>query len=583
MNYKKLGLKIGIEIHQRLDTKHKLFCSCPTKLSENEIREVKRRQRPIAGELGDVDPATLYEYYKNRKFYYKCFDTNCLIELDSDFPKPLNPEALQIALQLAKLLKLEIPDQLHIMRKIVTDGSNTAGYQRTVLIGQGTKQSIIMTKSGKVRIKDLELEEESAGIEGEDKGKITYRLDRLGIPLVEIGTESDITTPEQALEIAEHIGLLLRSLKVKRGIGTIRQDVNVSVKGGARVEIKGFQDLKNIPLLITNEIQRQLTLLEIKNKIKTLKIEQKKVTELFRNSKCRFLKQIVISKGEIIALNIKNFAGLMKTPCGGKTFGKELAYYVMPFGPQGFVDSDEDLDSYQLKQEFEELKKLFSATDNDLILVMGYRFKEDLEKATNALIERLKFCKKGVPEETRVALPDATTKYTRPLPGSGRLYPETDLPPIDISDLVKKIKPPKTLFEKKKQLEKEIGKEMAKQLLTNPKLELYEKLKKFGPVLVADLLLSQKGKVDEKKLVYILTLVRQGQVSKDIVKDALQTPKSKILKKYQLLTKTELQKIVRQSAKKGLNQKAVMGLVMAKVKGRADGKLVAELVKKMVK
>jgi Glu-tRNA(Gln) amidotransferase subunit E-like FAD-binding protein len=247
-------IKSGIEIHQQLDT-HKLFCECPSILRNDAPHlEIKRKLHAVAGESGEVDVAAKYEASQDREFIYQVYDTNCLVELDEEPPHLINEEALKIALHVAMFLNCEILSIAEIMRKTVVDGSNTAGFQRTVLIA---RNGFVETKSGKVRIENVSLEEDAARIIEKRDGEAVYRLDRLGIPLVEIGTAPDITTPEQAKEVAMFIGDVLRSCQVKRGIGTIRQDVNISIEGHERVEIKGFQDLKMFVSVIEKEIVRQ--------------------------------------------------------------------------------------------------------------------------------------------------------------------------------------------------------------------------------------------------------------------------------------------------------------------------------------
>jgi len=150
---------------------------------------------------------------------------------------------------------MKIVDEVEIMRKMVIDGSNTSGFQRTAYIGS---QGCIDTSHGPVGIDILCLEEEAARIV-EDRGdSLIYSLDRLGIPLVEIGTAPDIVSPAHAREVAKTLGMILRSTgRVQRGLGTIRQDVNVSIKGGARVEVKGVQDLNLIDKIVEMEVLRR--------------------------------------------------------------------------------------------------------------------------------------------------------------------------------------------------------------------------------------------------------------------------------------------------------------------------------------
>ena len=255
--YQKLGFKCGLEIHNRLNTKTKLFCNCNPSFSEvKPIKIINRKLRAVAGELGQVDVAALYEYLRNRNFLYQCYpEETCLKETDEEPPNSINKEALEVVLQVALLLKAEIPDEIHIMRKTVIDGSNTCGFQRTAVVGLN---GVLETSIGKVRITNICLEEESSGIVDQKGYDITYRLDRLGIPLIEIGTAPDIKNPEHAREVAEKLGMIIRSTgKSQRGLGVTRQDINVSIAKGARVEIKGVQALDIISQIIENEIKRQ--------------------------------------------------------------------------------------------------------------------------------------------------------------------------------------------------------------------------------------------------------------------------------------------------------------------------------------
>ncbi|MDP2628372.1 MAG: Glu-tRNA(Gln) amidotransferase subunit GatE [Nanoarchaeota archaeon] len=259
LDYKKLGLKCGLEIHQQLDT-NKLFCNCPSVLRSDEPDFiVKRKLHVVAGESGEIDVAVKHEMEKDRGFIYQGYDTICLVELDEEPPHLINQEALKIALQISILLNSKIFPLTQIMRKVVIDGSNTSGFQRTILIA---RDGFVETSFGRVGIDTICLEEDAARIVSREKNNVVYRLDRLGIPLVEIATAPDIKTPEQAKEVALHIGNILRSCKVKRGIGTIRQDVNLSIKKGERIEIKGFQDIRNVERAIKIEIERQKKLVE---------------------------------------------------------------------------------------------------------------------------------------------------------------------------------------------------------------------------------------------------------------------------------------------------------------------------------
>ncbi|MBR9701982.1 Glu-tRNA(Gln) amidotransferase subunit GatE [Candidatus Pacearchaeota archaeon] len=260
VDYSKLKFKCGLEVHQQLDTK-KLFCNCPSVLRKDEPDfEVRRKLHVVAGEEGGVDKAAAHEAALDKEFVYQGYDTNCLVELDEEPPHEINQEALKIAMQIAFLMNMKIVPITQIMRKTVIDGSNTSGFQRTVLIA---RDGWIETENGRVGIESLYLEEDAARIVSDS----VYKLDRLGIPLVEVVTAPDVKTPEQAKEVALQIGEILRSVKVKRGLGTIRQDVNVSVRGENRVEIKGMQNMKVFIKAIEGEVERQVKLSDDKKPV----------------------------------------------------------------------------------------------------------------------------------------------------------------------------------------------------------------------------------------------------------------------------------------------------------------------------
>ena len=261
MDYEELNFKCGIEIHQQLET-HKLFCDCPSQLRDDPHDiSIKRKLRPVPGEEGEIDIAAKYETKKDMEFTYEGYsDSTCAVEFDEEPPHNVNDKALDTVLQICKLLNCVIVDEIQVMRKTVVDGSNTSGFQRTMLVGYG---GYLKTSYGKVGIDSVCLEEDSARrvgrvLSGKKEKSLVFRLDRLGIPLVEIATPPDIKNPKQCKEAAEQLGMILRSTgRVKRGLGTIRQDVNVSIKNGTRVEIKGFQDIKSMPEVIEKEVKRQ--------------------------------------------------------------------------------------------------------------------------------------------------------------------------------------------------------------------------------------------------------------------------------------------------------------------------------------
>jgi Glu-tRNA(Gln) amidotransferase subunit E-like FAD-binding protein len=282
-DYEKLGLKCGLEVHQQLDTK-KLFCNCLSLITQKDPDfSVKRRLHIVAGESGEIDEAAVFHDSLKREHTYQGYDTTCLVELDESPPREINIGALKITLQVALLLNAKVLPLTQIMRKTVIDGSNTSGFQRTVLIAI---DGFLETNHGRVGIESICLEEDSARIILQDNKEAVYRLDRLGIPLIEIATAPDIKTPEQAKEVALHIGNILRSCNVKRGIGTIRQDVNVSIKNGNRVEIKGVQKPELIEKAVKEEAKRQFELIKNKKKV------EEEVRRVLPDGKTEFLRPL---------------------------------------------------------------------------------------------------------------------------------------------------------------------------------------------------------------------------------------------------------------------------------------------------
>ncbi len=435
LDYSKVGLKAGLEIHQQLDTKTKLFCQCRTTLRDKKDStfSFNRYLRASKSEMGELDEAAREEAKYSRTFLYKGYDSTCLVENDEEPPSELNREAIDISLEVALLLNMNPLDEIHTMRKIVIDGSNTCGFQRTALIAT---DGLLVTEEGPVRVDSLCLEEDAAQkIETEDRAAVGYSLDRLGIPLVEIGTAPDIRTPEQAITVAEQLGMILRSTgKVKRGLGTIRQDINISIEAGARVEIKGVQNLRMIDDIVRNEIVRQLKLIALKeelNKRQALVDYQiKDVSSIFAATSSRVIKK---AEGNVFGVCLRGFAGILGTEIQpGRRFGTELADFAAKYGA-GLMHTDE-LPAYGITEnEVEQLRKAFNAADADCVVIVAAR-QVRADKALKAVLERADDALREIPKETRRALPNGCSAYMRPLPGAARMYPETDVPPAEIEE-----------------------------------------------------------------------------------------------------------------------------------------------------
>lgn len=617
INYKTIGLKAGLEIHQQLDTTHKLFCKSSTAMEEKEtISNVKRKLHPVASELGEIDIASAFEEMKDRTFVYHYFNKeNCLVELDEEPPHELNVEALNVALQIALLLGCEIPNELHVMRKIVTDGSNTSGFQRTILIGMNGS---LKYKGKNIQITYINLEEDAAALVGEDGGTATYRLNRLGVPLVEIGTGLiEGFTSEDIEDIAFQIGMICRSTgKVKRGIGTIRQDVNISIKQGERTELKGVQELSMLAKIIDDEIIRQQSLNDVKNHLR--KKGLKKISSQLVNvnadlyqSKSKTLRSLLDSKKIIFALRLPEFAGHLKKEISpGKTLGRELADYVGAFGVKGIIHSDEDLARYNAVDDFVKLREKLGAKEDDAVLLIGDSADGNV---TQLLVNKINQILERPEKEVRGVQEDGTTKFLRPLPGAARLYPETDVIPFVVADeFLEKIS--KTLPESwmKKydrfKTKYKLSEDLARQILRSEHLETFEKIMENSRVdaaIVANTFtntlvdLQKREKIDVKRIpkeVYpeLFESVAEKKIMKEAIPELLkyfaENPGDNVtnaIKELNLtiISASELAKIIDEVVEQQPNilyEKAV-GIVMSKVRGRADPQQVIAAVKKKMK
>ncbi len=589
-------MKIGIEIHQRLDT-NKLFCGCPSAQSDEGKPDLlmSRRLHPVVSEMGEIDEASMAEKSKDRVFEYQVFQKHdCLVEMDEEPPGRMNMEALRIGLQMAKELQATPVDEVQPMRKMVIDGSNTSGFQRTAIVALN---GCLESSKGTIHITTIAIEEESAGIISNEEGKATYRLDRLGIPLIEITTDPDIKDGAHLFEVAEKIGMMLRATgKVARGLGTIRQDVNISTDGGARVEIKGAQDLKMLPQYLEIEVKRQTALVSVLAELrarKVLPISSKPIdaTEIFKSSKAKIIEGGLKSGASVLAMNLPRHKGLLGREIQpGKRYGTELSDYSKRAGVKGIIHSDENLEKYPISQD--ELKKLAKKLDmgeqDSFVLVIAP--KEQAETALSFVLERANM--DFVPGETRRANPDATTTYLRPLPGKARMYPETDVPPIPITtDFLKSVEKGESLDEKRKRLEKILNKEMAGTMLKSRNLHLFEKLVASGadPTLAATTLentlvsLRREGielTDPEKTLGELFEEYKKGAFVKAAIPEMLKgmakgARVEAVLKVYRLqrITGDMLDQLVKENYYD-------MTAIMQKFRLQVDPQEVAELVKK---
>ena len=609
MDYKATGLVAGIEIHQQLDTKEKLFCRCPTTLREtaDHTGEFFRNLRATESEMGEIDRAAKEEMKRDRKFQYYTYDTTCLVENDEEPPSLLNDEALSVCLTIAKIFSMTPVPQVHTMRKLVIDGSNTSGFQRTALIAvQGT-----LPDGGE--IETICLEEEAAQRVKDD----IFSLDRLGIPLVEITTSPCMHTPEDVQQVAEYIGMVLRSTgKVKRGIGTIRQDVNISIAGGARVEIKGVQELDLIAEVVRREVQRQKELLEIRNELRRRNAsvgpgDAQDVTDLFKETKSSVLKKAK----KIHAITLREFAGLVGREIQpDRRLGSEMSDYAKVCGVGGIFHTDE-LPAYGVTaHEVEQLRSHMHAGDQDCVVIVAGASEKQAGCAVQQVILRAKKAldKNPVPEETRKMLESGSTAYMRPLPGAARMYPETDVLPVMIDQKRwDKVVVPEllTTITERYSLKYEIGPDYAARLASSERLPLFERAVKEGikPKLAAFTILSTSTElrregveirdVPDDAFLSIWHAVQQGKAAKEAVPGLLRSVASgstvdeALNKLAPSISRDELESIIKkiiadradfvgQKGKASLGP--LMGVVMAQVRGSVDGKVVSEILKKEI-
>jgi glutamyl-tRNA(Gln) amidotransferase subunit E len=620
-DYSELGLKAGLEIHQQLDSKEKLFCRCPTLIRDvrDSDFEFFRYLRATESEMGEKDRAAVEQTKIRRKYIYKAYDTTCLIENDEEPPRELNKEALDISLGIAKLFNMKPVDQMHVMRKIVVDGSNTSGFQRTAFLAS---DGYIETSDGRCVIDSLCVEEEAAQKVEEIGDSIIYSLDRLGIPLVEIATAPDIKSPQHAREVAEQIGMFLRSTgKVKRGLGTIRQDVNISIAEGARVEIKGVQALDLIEDIVRREVERQLNLLFIRQELMERKAfvceEIYDITGLFIDTKSKVL-QKGVKKGAILAALLRKFEGLVgKEVQPGRRLGTEFSDRAKTAGIGGIFHTDE-LPNYGItEKEVQAVRDAIGAGAGDAIIMVADE-PEKSRLAIEAVIARAKEAMKGIPEETRRALPDGNTAYMRPLPGAARMYPETDVPQIEISQAYfDSIEIPELLTERAKRFVSENGlnKELAEKIAYSKYLPLFESLietyKKDAHVnstLIARTLVGivpeiRRNGVETENLTDehfkgLFAAISNQEIAKEAIQDLL----TALAKEPELSTQEAISKLglsafdpeeVENFIKKTIRERGdfikekgpaalgpLMGIVMKEYRGTVDGKILSQMLKK---
>jgi glutamyl-tRNA(Gln) amidotransferase subunit E len=552
--------------------------------------------------MGEIDEVALAEVEKEKTYEYQGYATNCLVEADEEPPHMLDSEVVEIGVTVSLLLGADIVEEIYTMRKVVLDGSNTSGFQRTMLFALGGR---VETRWGNVGIQTICAEEDAARLVSEKESMRTFRLDRLGIPLLEIATEPTMTNPEQVKQVAYHIGQILRATKrVKRGLGTIRQDINISILEGDRVELKGVQDLDMIPLYIENEIKRQKSLASIACELKNRNAsmgEMVDVTPLFSKTKSK-----LIAGKRVFASKMSGFAGLLGYEVQtNRRLASEFADRVRSLAG-GLLHSDE-LPAYGITgEEFESVKGFLSLSKDDaFILITGDE--ERAKKAFAIVSGRAVQAMKGVPRETREVQPDGTSRFLRSLPGAARMYPETDIPSLSIERrYVQEMRArlPELPEKKKERFMREytLNEENAVKILRSGYEDLFEEvattngLRATVFVRIIETLRSISKEIDislidDERIRTLSRMLVEGRVTNEGIEDALRlVAQGKMIEEKGVSDREVedvIEKVVKEKSdlikKRGEDAiKPLMGEVMKILRGKADGSKINEILKRKV-
>jgi glutamyl-tRNA(Gln) amidotransferase subunit E len=617
----KIGLKVGLEIHQQLSTNKKLFCNCSSNETDEFTFKFSRKLRASKSELGKYDPAAIFESIKSKRMiYYSNPSSCCLVEQDEEPPHDLNPDAKNTALLIASSLKSNIFSEIYPMRKMVIDGSNTSGFQRTMLVSQG---GYLDVEGQKIGIQSICLEEDAAKLLADRETERDFSLERLGIPLVEIALEPVSAGPSEMRKIALTLGRLLRTTKkVARGLGSIRQDVNVSVAGGGVVEVKGVQQLDQLEKVIEYEAKRQHGLILISEKLKKIKLEKISsneifdITELMKNCKSKIIQKALKDNSIIKAIKIKNFSGMFSySPYEDIRLGKEIGQLVRFFGIGGVFHLDE-LPNYGIEQsDVENIKNFLKIDVNDSFLIIAGKDSK-IDYAIDSIINRIYDARDGVPAETRMATQTGNTVFLRPRPGASRMYPETDIPPIIVtSDEIKFAEKniPKLWDESLSDLQKkyQLNFQLAEQMFDSEYEDLFEKIcadKSCSTNLVASLLvqtipnLKRKGLdatlLKHENIIKAFESLNKNKIQKESIEKIFEVTMSGIsfeeaLQKEESdqIDDNELEKICDIVIKENSNiiddqgTRAIdplMGIVMKTTRGKASGEKINQLLQKKI-
>ena len=619
------GVLVGLEIHQQLDTGSKLFCRCTGVKEPGRTESFARRLRPVRSETGRYDAAALFEESRHMTILYRAdVNNSCLVERDEEPPREIDPGSKRVALVVAAALESSVFEEIYPMRKTVIDGSNTGGFQRTMLVAQG---GILRVGDTTVGVQSICLEEDSARVLAGSGDVKEYALDRLGIPLVEIALEPMPGDPGTVRRVAEGLGRLLRGTRmVARGIGTIRQDVNVSVAGGGGVvEVKGVQYLDQLEKVIQYEEARQTGLLAIRDIIRERRLDVPEdgdvfdLTDVMRGCKSAIMQKALYRGDTVSGVRLRGYAGIPgMEPREGIRLGAELGQAVKYYGVGGVFHSDE-LPGYGLTAEdVASLCRRMDIAQNDaFVLVASPPGK--MQHVTESIVRRIRQATEGVPAETRLAQQSGRTVFMRPRPGSARMYPETDIPPVlvsseDISEARKLVPKPWEETVRECAAGYKINAQLAEQLLDSDYFDVFGQItsrtkvapafaastlcysirsmaregldtgRLTGPVILETFGLLDADTVSKEGVDIILREVASGR--SDTVQNAVQNaglgriPDAQIAEMLDAII-SENHTMIEKMGERAAGP--LMGMAMSKLRGRAPGEAVSRMIRQKIR
>ena len=621
-DYATVGFKSGLEVHQQLLTDKKLFCNCPAGHYQDTYNaEILRHMRPTLSELGEYDGTALMEFKTKKDIIYRInYDTVCTYEMDDTPPFQINEQALDIALEVGMLFNGYVVDELHIARKQYLDGSIPTGFQRTAITSVG---GFIPYKDRIINLIQMSIEEDSCRETSDIGHKRIYKTDRLGMPLIETVTYPEMKTPQEVAEVNNILRELVRSTgKVRTGIGAGRQDVNVSVKGGTRIEIKGVPNIKRIPLLCYNEAMRQWNLLRLRDELHSRGINEETftanyidVTKLLRKTAYQPIHNAIVQGMKVNCVILKGWNGLMNWQTQTDTyFSKEISDRVRVIAClttlPNIIHSDRWSETIAAA-DWKNLRKVMNASKDDTLLIV-WGADDDAEMGAKEIIIRAKEATIGIPSETRQAHWDGTNGFERILPGPERMYPDTDLPPKPISDERKnriRSQMPERIWDRtKRYLEIGVPSDIVRDLRISKLANLFDKIVnelKISPKFTAVALIQYPKRlkkmrlstnaITEEILWNLFKLISEDKISYDSIFPTMKkiAENNNYSDEYLIYKKSddEIRKIIERTKmifnevkinKPEFKEDIFICFLMNELRGKADGNRISEIAKEVL-